>query len=95
MPKTVNANTIVSTAVNRNDLNRANKYLAATGYRICSVTGKLLTLTSKNFASNGNYADGFLRMSREGKALYSSGALKAAVDSTEYLPNNNSTTELV
>ena len=94
MSKTKNSNTIAKVSVNAKDLTRANKYLAATGYRICRYTGELLTLTEKNFYKNSLDSTGFEQMSKKGKAAYNEGRLRAIVKDTFYLKNNDSTTEL-
>lgn len=95
MARTKNSNTINKVSVDAKALTRANKYLAATGYRICRYTGELLRLTEKNFYRNENDSTGFEQMSKKGKALFNQGRLRAATKDTFYLKNNDSTTELL
>lgn len=96
MSKTKNSNVISRVSVDSKDLTRANKYLAATGYRICRYTGQLLTLNTKNFYRNSNDSTGFEQMSKEGKKLYNNGWLYANDNTANvYDKNIGATTELL
>lgn len=95
MPNNKNRNKIVKVAVTAESLKKANRYLAAAGYRICAYTGEILTLTAKNFHRMAADPRGFQPISKVGKELYNNNSLDAIVETQPYERNQGATTELL
>ena len=95
MPNNVNRNKIERVAINKKDLTRANKYLAATGYRLCPYSGQLFTLNAKNFHAMASDDSGFQPVSKIGKMLYNNDSLDAVIETQPYERNVGGTTELI
>ncbi len=95
MPNNKNRNKIERVAINTDALKRANKYLAAAGYRLCAYSGQIFTLNKKNFHAMAADPSGFQPVSKIGKALYNYNSLDAVTDTQPYERNVGGTTELI